>query len=403
MSLSGFGISANANAPASAEVMKYAPASADYFAYVDLEAIVPGNYKVLAALPKQASVKANRQVAKAINEIVNQAETGRMMLKQLTGVDPITDVKSAALWVNLPDAGDPIAIIAVRGNFPSTMLDGIASKMGGTVKKYAAGSALPSPDGKELLALTTDSTLLFGSAAAIEARIKSNWRPQRARKNSNRARVSQMIDAKPFFMFASSPGKSAIRRISREVSGQDEQLIRDLLVGHKLASLSLYSDGIGWSWRDRSRTGYESAVMASEGLIELFRGTHYSTRGLVRLAIAALGSYRGAAPEIDAILRHKDQIIKLVTNVTGDGQFATKVDIDNKALSVTVRATGKSLSDVVPVIGVLPIAGAFGYLMLGRSGMGEKHEESAHKPAKRATHKGLMKKKAVKKPATKAR
>ncbi len=366
LSLSGFGVPANPNAPSAAEVMKYAPASADYALYVDLEAVVPHNYQVLTSLPGQAALKANRQARHAIEDVVKQAEAGRTMIKQLTGIDPITDIKSVAMWVTLADAGDPAALVVVRGNFPSNMLDAIAATAGGAVKKMAGGTTLAAPDGREMAGLTRDGTLLFGTTSEVEARLGRKWRTPRARAGSTRARFAAMLDDKPFAAIASSPGKSALRLIAREIDDPDAAFVRDLMSSHVFAALALHHDGVAWTWTDRTTAGYERAVMASEGLIEMFRAAHFGTRGMVRLVLAGMASYRSQVPEIDVILRHQDQILKLVTELTGDGRFQARITPDSPKRTVTVRAQGKSLSEVVPVVGVLPVLGAATFLLVAR-------------------------------------
>ncbi|HEX7704525.1 MAG TPA: hypothetical protein VF403_27485, partial [Kofleriaceae bacterium] len=55
----------------------------------------------------------------------------------------------------------------------------------------------------------------------------------------------------------------------------------------------------------------------------------------------------------------------VVASYIGDGQFKAKIDKDPKAMRVTVRLTGKSLSEVVPVGVAIPMM-AFGFLV-GRS------------------------------------
>ena len=42
------------------------------------------------------------------------------------------------------------------------------------MKRLAGGVTLPSPDGDELIGLTSDGTLLFGTAAAVEQRLNGS-------------------------------------------------------------------------------------------------------------------------------------------------------------------------------------------------------------------------------------
>ena len=48
--------------------------------------------------------------------------------------------------------------------------------------------------------------------------------------------------------------------------------------------------------------------------------------------------------------------MKLVETYTGDGNFKVQIDKDPRTNRVTARATGKSLSEVVPVGFMLPAA-----------------------------------------------
>ena len=72
--------------------------------------------------------------------------------------------------------------------------------------------------------------------------------------------------------------------------------------------------------------------------------------------MGGLESYRGTDKKIDEVLRRKADIMKIVETYTGDGNFKVKLDKNPQTLRLDVRATGKSLSEVLPAGFVLPMA-----------------------------------------------
>jgi hypothetical protein len=89
------------------------------------------------------------------------------------------------------------------------------------------------------------------------------------------------------------------------------------------------------------------------------RAGHLGTRGMVRLALAVLGSYASQSPEVASIDRNQAEILKLVDAYTGDGTFQTQIGRDAAGRTVSVRAWDKQLSRVVPGIGAAVIGVAF--------------------------------------------
>jgi hypothetical protein len=94
--------------------------------------------------------------------------------------------------------------------------------------------------------------------------------------------------------------------------------------------------------------------LAAEGVIELMRAGHLAPRGMVKLLVAALDSYKGESKELDELIAHKDDLQKIVAAYSGDGDFKSTIKKDKKARTLTVRATGKKLSDVIPVAALIP-------------------------------------------------
>ena len=109
-------------------------------------------------------------------------------------------------------------------------------------------------------------------------------------------------------------------------------------------------------------------VMASisDGLVDLLRAGQIAPRGFAKIVLGGLESYRGLNKQIDAIVDHKTDITKIVNTYTGDGSFKAKVDKDTKSLKLNVRLTGKSVSEVVPVGVIVPMAAIGAAMMMVR-------------------------------------
>jgi hypothetical protein len=75
---------------------------------------------------------------------------------------------------------------------------------------------------------------------------------------------------------------------------------------------------------------------------------------MAKILIAGLESYRGTNRQVDQLLRRKADLVKIVDAYTGDGNFKVQIDKDPRRLKLTARATGKSLSEVVPAGLLLP-------------------------------------------------
>jgi hypothetical protein len=367
-----FGVDANPGAPAAAEVTRYAPAQSDFFFFADLQAVVPGNYQALTALPAQPAIKSDAAASATAGELIAQLEAARAMVRIGQGIDPVTDVKWVGAWINLPDAGDPTVVAVVRGNFPADLLAKIGAATGTTPKKSGTGSVLALDDGQSV-GITADGTVIAGTTALVTARLAAGWKPAKVP-----GALTRLLDGKPFLVAASSPSAKAIRRFSKEMRGDDEALIRDLMGAHTFAAVALAHDGVSWTWTDRTAKGYARAQLASDGVLELMRAGHLGTRGLVRLLLAAVGSYASQSPEAAAIDRNQAEILKLVEAYTGDGTFQVKVERDAAGRTLSVRAWDKELARVVPGVGAAVLGGAIA--VLAQSGGSAK--PAMMKPAK---------------------
>jgi len=300
------------------------------------------------------------------------------MLKGTHGFDPVTDVKWVAAWVTVPDAGEPDVLVVVRGNLPADAVDKIAGATGMSAKKVGAGRAVAVHEGKQLVGIAADGTLIAGSAALVTQRLSAKWKPTKATP-----RLAALLDGKPFLALVSTPSNRAIRRISKELSDPDDALARDMFSAHTFAALAFAHDGLWWTWTDRTARGFNRASLASDGVIELMRAGHLGTRGMVRVALAALGSFAGADPAVAAIDRNQATILRIVEAFTGDGTFQVQVDKSAATRTVSVHAWDKELARVIPGVGAVAVIGAIGAIAFS-GGVVHKKEAATAAPAAKA-------------------
>jgi hypothetical protein len=132
---------------------------------------------------------------------------------------------------------------------------------------------------------------------------------------------------------------------------------------HTVFVLAASATGLSWMYEAKDAAFARRMETASKGLIDLMRAAHLAPRGVAQVAVAALPSYARMSKELDAVIAAKDKLMGAVWDLTGDGKFAARVKVDGKLVSVT--ATGKKFSDVVPSSFVVGL-GAIGFLTASR-------------------------------------
>jgi hypothetical protein len=151
--------------------------------------------------------------------------------------------------------------------------------------------------------------------------------------------------------------QTARTEMLKEVQGQN--FATDVIKRHKFAAFAVYKDGVGWTWIDSNKAGLDAMTQISDGFVDILRAAQIAPRGFAKILMGGLESYRGSNKQVDDLLRHKADVLKIVDTYTGDGKFQSSVNADAKSLKLTVRLTGKSLSEVLPMGGLVPLAGMF--------------------------------------------
>jgi hypothetical protein len=358
MGLSGLGVQNNPKAPTAEVALEYAVADADIVAHFDAASVIPGNYKVLTSLQNQPQIKASPELAKLVRKAVAEIDGPRGLVKSMIGVDFTTDVSDATAFLRIVPKQDPNVVVAVHGKFKADTITKIAKMTGKTEVKDAGGIWVDVGDGNAV-ALTKGGVLLAGTIALVKERVASTWQKPALTAGSNLANVADVINAKPVFAIVVSLSQTARTELLANINGQN--FATDVIKRHKLASFSVYRDGIGWSWFDTNKTGLEAMGQVSEGAIDVLRAAQIAPRGFAKIMMGALESYRGTNKQIDELLKRKADIWKLVESYTGDGNFKAQVDKDPTKLTLKVRLTGKTLSEVLPAGGIIPF-GVLGFL-----------------------------------------
>jgi len=360
LALSGFGVDANPRAPTADQVLEHAVPDADLVAYVDVAAIVPRNFKALTDLPKDPMIRQSPNMRQMTEQVVKEAQAGRAMVQGLTGIDLVTDISSVTAYMKFqPGRGDDDfnGVIEVRGNFPPDLVSKIAKTSGAHVDTIDGRAAI-ALDRNTYLGTTRSGTILVGTAALVRPRLTNGWRAPARPARSALARIAKALDEKPFAMYAFQPSRALIQQITRK--GGDNFGV-DLVRDTQLAVVGLRADGIMWAAYMRTRHSADRVAMASAGLLDLMRAAQIAPRGFVELAVASLDSYRGKSKDLDVLIRHKRDLLKIVNQYTGDGNFKVTLDKDLHKNSVVVHALAGHISEVLPV-GLLVPMGVVGWL-----------------------------------------
>lgn len=361
LALGGFGVDSNSKAPSGDVVLEFADEDADLVVHLDIAALGPRNYKVMLGLASDPGIKSSPELLAMAKQVKANVEGVVGMAKTVAGIDLVNDLTSATAFLTIvPGDDEPQMLVVVRGAIPKDLIKkvaGLAEAKTGTID----GRATMELDAKMFLGTTKGGDLVAGPRALVEPRIDDDWKAPTRKKGSAWATIATAIDAKPFLLVAAKVKAKTVKALKAEVG---DNFLGDLLTGHEVAVLAAHSDGFAMHWTDKTKAGVERVAMASDGVIDLLRASHIAPRGMAKIAMAALDSYAGQSKEVDALIKHKADLLKVIESYTGDGKFKVDVAKDLKARTFSMRATGKSFSDVVPVAVVMPIF-ALGLLSAG--------------------------------------
>jgi len=357
LGLGGFGVEHNPNAPSPDVALQYALPDADLVVHFDAAAVVPKNYKVLTSLPNTPAIKSSPELVDGIRKMIGEVEGVRGIAKMATGVDLVSDVNDATVFLRIVPKQAPTFVAVAHGKFSSANLDKIATSMHHPVTKVGAGALIDNGADEPAIGVTKDGVLIAGDLDLVRDRVGSTWRAPARPANSNLAYAAEVIAQKPIYAVVATLSPQARKAINDNAGPKN--FLTDLVNRHKLATFSVYADGIGWTWIDRTRAGLDNMETVSLGVLDLLKAAHIAPRGFAKIALGALDSYKGVDKKIDDVIRHKADVMKLVETFTGDGDFKTSVQKDPRTLKLSVRATGKSLSEVVPAGVLVPVGMAF--------------------------------------------
>jgi hypothetical protein len=362
MGLAGFSVGTNPNAPTGDQALQYAMSDADIVVHFDAGSVIPNNYKVLKNLQNQPQIKASPELAKAVRKMVAEVDGPRGLAQQMVGVDLTTDVSDATAFIKINKGSDPNLLVSVHGKFKLDTVDKIGKMSGGSAAVRVAGGAWVDAGDGMAIAVTKNGMLLAGTSSLIKDRMVDNYKAT-AFSNPGMANVKELLDQKPVFAVALAMSQTA-RSEALAKHGSDQNFLTDIVKRHKFAAFAVFKDGAGWTWVDSSKAGLDSMQQVSDGAIDVLRAAQIAPRGFAKIALGALDSYRGKSKQIDDLIRHKNDVWKIVDSYSGDGQFKAASSADPKSLKLSVRLTGRSLSEVLPVGVFVP---AVGFTLLEKS------------------------------------
>ncbi|HEU4732562.1 MAG TPA: hypothetical protein VFT22_31925 [Kofleriaceae bacterium] len=354
LGLAGFGLSANPKAPTADQALAYALPDADITAHVDAASIIPANYKLLGQLAEQPQIKASPELAKVVRQAVGEVEGARGVAKLATGIDVATDIADATAFFRIVPGADPVFVVAVHGKFSPANLDKIAKAAGKTAQKLGSGTIVDGQARDPAIGLTRDGVLLVGTPDLVRDRLADGWRPPAHDAGTSLGPVAEVISARPVFAMVLTMSPQARTEALSHLGARS--FATDVITRHKAAAFAMYHDGIGWTWIDTAAGGVDNMELVSRGVLDVLRAAQIAPRGIAQIAMGAIDSYRGTSAQVDDLIKHKADIMKIVTSYTGDGNFKVAIKKDARAMRLDVRATGKSVSEVLPFGLVLPAA-----------------------------------------------
>ena len=354
LGMAGFGLQANPKAPTADQSLEYAMADADIVAHFDAASVIPGNYKLLGQLADQPQIKASPELQKLVRQAVGEVEGARGVARLATGIDVTTDVADATAFFRIVPHAEPIFLVAIHGKFSPANLDKIGKASSKTATRLGSGTIVDGGARDQSIALTGDGVLLVGTGDLVRERLADGWKPPSHDASTGLGTLADVISARPVFAVVLTMSPQARAEVLNHLGAHG--FLNDVVTRHKAAAFSMFHDGIGWTWIDSSKAGVDAMELVSSGVLDVLRAAQIAPRGVAKIAMGAIDSYRGTSAQVDDLIKHKADIMKLVESYTGDGTFKVVSDKNPKPLRFNVRAPGKSVSEVLPIGLVLPAA-----------------------------------------------
>jgi hypothetical protein len=380
LGMAGFGLQANPRAPTADQSLEYAMTDADVVAHVDVASVVPGNYKLLGQLADQPQIKTSPELQKLVRQAVGEIEGARGVARLATGIDVTADIADATAFFRIVPQAQPLFVVAVHGKFSAANLDKIAKATSKPATRLGGGVIVDGGAREPAIALTRDGVLLVGTADLVRDRLADGWKPPSHDASTSLGTLADVINARPVFAVVLTMSPQARTEALSHLGARS--FLTDLVTRHKAAAFSMFHDGVGWTWIDSSAAGVDAMELVSNGVLDVLRAAQIAPRGVAKIAMGAIDSYRGASARVDDLIKHKADIMKLVEAYTGDGNFKVAVDKNPRTMRLNVRATGKSVSEVLPFGLVLPAA-VVGF-MTARAGAAPEPEPVMVEPARPA-------------------
>jgi hypothetical protein len=364
LSLSGFGVQPNPKAPSADVSLQYALPDPDIVVHFDAATVVPNNYKLLTALPNKPEIKASPELTQIVRQVIGQIEGARGMAKGATGIDLSTDVNDATVFLKLVPQKDPSFVATVHGKFSTGVVDKIAKLTKGTVTRVGNTMMVEMGPDDPALGVTKDGVMIVGTAGLVKDRLQDAWRAPAHGPGTNLGYAAEVINAHPVYAVVVTMSPAARKQATQSIGGKN--FLTDVIARHKLMTFSVFADGIGWTWIDSNRAGLDSMEMMSQGVLELLKAAQIAPRGIAKVLLGGLDSYKGTNKQIDQLLRRTGDVLKLIDTYTGDGNFRQTINKDPAKLRLDVRAQGKSLSEVVSAGILIPGAAAMLFVSTGK-------------------------------------
>jgi hypothetical protein len=368
LALGGFGVEANPKAPSADVVLEYAMPDADVVAYVDAAAIIPKNYQALLALPDAPQIKASPALRDAVRKAIAEVDGPRGMAKATLGVDFTTDLSNVTAFVKLTSpSADPEMVFVARGKVPADLVDRISKMV--QVKPVAIDGTPTIQIGGDAMLAVKNGAVLVGTPALIKPRVGKDWKSPKRDKGSILAETARVLETKPFYMVSAAPSGRVASIIEMQAGPEAGGVARRFA----FVAGAAHHNGISWVLQDKNKADHLRSVMMSEGAIDIMRAAHLAPRGFAKVFLSVLDDIKSGDRELTELKKYRGEILKLVDGFLGDGKFNVKYDKNPGQFRVAVRATGKSLGDVVPFGLVAP---GMAMLMLG----GEKKSAATPMP-----------------------
>ena len=337
---------------------------ADITFYCNLESVLKPSMDTFKNLFREQLIQNSPNFKKEFAQTINALDRELEKIKQRTSINVMTDLHQVSVWFKADNSEteDFSVVIILKGNLGETFTTKMAEEFNltgtSTVGDHTVYSEVkeydPNADMYFSMVRVNQTTVMFGTKKALEARAKRNFKaPDKTEKNVPLDQLEASQTKNPFLFFSLTPGKEFSKLIDKD---RPNKSVKDIFFNHDRGTIIFYPDGIDVNIKSHTDM-YDRYLLLSEAVIDIFKSGQLLSMGFIKIMASVISPQD---PELDKelaeIFTQRKALINLFEKYAGPGKFETVNSSDKSTNTIDFQLKAKHLREIIPVI---PIAAFF--------------------------------------------